>query len=206
MGSNILSWRSSHRTLETPFPPNNQEKGKQLTGMGILGGRAAEVTQALEKKTKQTLVPKVLSLVCWCPFLAGMNPSLHLQENCVNTINIPFAVSPQPQELLPGFREFCFCRSHTSKVRAHRKRHEQCLPELPTCSCSSHSSISLPFPNVCLWASNSNIRHRAHCGPEASLLSPTMAAQLAVTNPWKHTPHPPILEVLLLPSGSSLYF
>lgn len=52
LASNILSWRAGHRTQETPFPPNNQKRGKQMTRVGTLGGGATEVTHALVKKPK----------------------------------------------------------------------------------------------------------------------------------------------------------
>lgn len=68
---------------------------------------------------------------------------------------------------------------------------------------SSQQTPALPLPThllfqMRLWASNSNRGHRDTCLPEASLLSPTLPTQLAVTNPWEHTPHPPTY-----PSGAT---
>lgn len=69
---------------------------------------------------------------------------------------------------------------------------------------SSQQAPALHFPLIYLlfqmhlWASNSNRGHRDTCLPVASLQSPTLPTQLAVTNPWEHTPHPPTY-----PSGAT---
>lgn len=99
-----------------------------------------------------------------------------------------------------GCREFCFCRPHRNKVRDKEMAwtlsaapNRLLLSPLPT-----HLSS---FPNACLWASNSNRGHRDTCLPVASLLSPTLSTQLAETNPWGHTPHPPTY-----PSGGCYFW
>lgn len=149
--SSILSGRAGHRTLETPFPPNNQERGNNWPGWEFLVVSCRSNPSSC-KETQTNSGSQSPASGLWVPLLGWGEHTLTSQGKLAATV-------PEPLHYRLGHWNFQLgCRVLLLQDTHKQGRRQQGTAGTVFARATNMPSLLpltyLPFPNACLGASS----------------------------------------------------